>query len=89
VTLYYQATLFLALLSNMFTNLNLTDMEVCYAVIRQKVIQGVNLRSDRFGFEPELTANVARFLPSTDTKQLPAPLPDRRDLFFMSRQDVR
>jgi glycosyltransferase involved in cell wall biosynthesis len=51
----------LTLLSNMFTNLNLTDMEVCYKVFRREVIQGIKLRSDRFGFEPEVTAKVARF----------------------------
>jgi hypothetical protein len=46
----------------MFTNLNLTDMEVCYKVFRREVIQGIKLKSDRFGFEPEVTAKVARFL---------------------------
>ncbi len=51
----------LTLLSNMFTNLNLTDMEVCYKVFRREVIQGIALKSDRFGFEPEVTAKVARF----------------------------
>jgi hypothetical protein len=45
----------------MFTNLNLTDMEVCYKVFRREVIQGIKLKSDRFGFEPEVTAKVARF----------------------------
>ena len=53
---------FLTLLSNTFTNLNLTDMEVCYKVFRREVIQGITLKSDRFGFEPEVTAKVARFL---------------------------
>ncbi|QDV32809.1 glycosyltransferase family 2 protein [Tautonia plasticadhaerens] len=51
----------LTFLSNMFTNLNLTDMEVCYKVFRREVIQGITLKSDRFGFEPEVTAKVARF----------------------------
>jgi glycosyltransferase involved in cell wall biosynthesis len=51
----------LTLLSNMFTNLNLTDMEVCYKVFRREVIQGITIKSDRFGFEPEVTAKVARF----------------------------
>jgi glycosyltransferase involved in cell wall biosynthesis len=51
----------LTLLSNMFTNLNLTDMEVCYKLFRREIIQGITLRSDRFGFEPEVTAKVARF----------------------------
>ncbi len=52
---------FLTILSNMFTDLNLTDMEVCYKVFRREVIQGITLKSDRFGFEPEVTAKVARF----------------------------
>jgi glycosyltransferase involved in cell wall biosynthesis len=61
------ANKFLTHLSNMFTNLNLTDMEVCYKVFRREVIQGINLRSNRFGFEPEVTAKVARFrMPAID-----------------------
>ncbi len=51
---------FLTLLSNMFTDLNLTDMEVCYKVFRREVLQRITLKSDRFGFEPEVTAKVAR-----------------------------
>ena len=51
----------LTLLSNFFTDLNLTDMEVCYKVFRREVIQGITLKSDSFGFEPEVTAKVARF----------------------------
>ena len=51
----------------MFTNLNLTDMETCYKVFRREVIQGITLKSDRFGFEPEVTAKVARFtMPALD-----------------------
>ena len=50
----------LTLLSNMFTNLNLTDMEVCYKIFRREVIQNINLEEKRFGFEPEITAKVAR-----------------------------
>ncbi len=50
----------LTTLSNMFTNLNLTDMETCYKVFRREVIQGIRLKSNRFGFEPEVTAKVAR-----------------------------
>lgn len=50
----------LTLLSNMVTNLNLADMETCYKVFRREVIQSLNLREDRFGFEPEVTAKVAR-----------------------------
>jgi len=53
---------FLTTLSNMFTGLNLTDMETCYKVFRADVIQNIapRLKSDRFGFEPEVTAHVAR-----------------------------
>ncbi|GAM11410.1 undecaprenyl-phosphate mannosyltransferase [Geobacter sp. OR-1] len=51
---------FLTLLSNMFTNLNLTDMETCYKVFRTEIIKGISLEQDRFGFEPEVTAKVAR-----------------------------
>jgi glycosyltransferase involved in cell wall biosynthesis len=51
---------FLTTLSNMFTNLNLTDMETCYKVFRRQVIQSVTIEEDRFGFEPEVTAKVAR-----------------------------
>jgi len=50
----------LTLLSNMFTDLNLTDMETCYKVFRRNVIQSITLEEDRFGFEPEVTAKVAR-----------------------------
>jgi glycosyltransferase involved in cell wall biosynthesis len=46
--------------SNMFTNLNLTDMETCYKVFRREVLSGITLKSDRFGFEPEFTAKVAK-----------------------------
>jgi len=50
----------LTLLSNMFTNLNLTDMETCYKVFRREIIQGIRIEEDRFGFEPEITAKVAK-----------------------------
>jgi glycosyltransferase involved in cell wall biosynthesis len=50
----------LTTLSNMFTNLNLTDMETCYKVFRREVLAGLNLKSNRFGFEPEITAKIAR-----------------------------
>jgi len=46
--------------SNMFTNLNLTDMETCYKVFKREVLQGMELKSNRFGFEPEITAKIAR-----------------------------
>ena len=51
---------FLTGVSNMFTNLNLTDMETCYKAFRREVIQAVDIREDRFGFEPEVTAKLAR-----------------------------
>lgn len=51
---------FLTLLSNMMTNLNLTDMEVCYKVFRREILQGITLKENRFGFEVEITAKIAR-----------------------------
>ncbi|MEY4003093.1 MAG: hypothetical protein RIT07_1135 [Bacteroidota bacterium] len=50
----------LTFLSNMFTNLNLTDMETCYKLFRREIIQGLQLKEKRFGFEPEVTAKVSR-----------------------------
>ena len=50
----------LTLASNMFTNLNLSDMETCYKVFRREVIQGIKLEEKRFGFEPEVTAKISR-----------------------------
>jgi len=57
---HYLGNLFLTLLSNMFTNLNLSDMETCYKAFRREVIQGISIEENRFGFEPEVTAKVAR-----------------------------
>lgn len=51
---------FLTLLSNIFTNLNLTDMEVCYKVFKREILQDIELEENRFGFEPEFTAKIAR-----------------------------
>jgi glycosyltransferase involved in cell wall biosynthesis len=51
---------FLTLLSNMFTDLNLTDMETCYKCFRREVIQSIKIEEDRFGFEPEITAKLAK-----------------------------
>ena len=51
---------FLTLLSNMFTNLNLTDMETCYKVFRREIVQKIVIEENRFGFEPEITAKVAK-----------------------------
>jgi len=50
----------LTVLSNMFTNLNLTDMETCYKVFRREIIQGISIKENRFGFEPEITAKIAK-----------------------------
>ena len=50
----------LTTLSNMFTDLNLTDMETCYKVFRREIIQSLPLQENRFGFEPEITARVSR-----------------------------
>ena len=50
----------LTLLSNMFTNLNLTDMETCYKVFRKEVLSKITIQENRFGFEPEITAKVAK-----------------------------
>jgi glycosyltransferase involved in cell wall biosynthesis len=50
----------LTLVSNMFTGLNLTDMETCYKLFRREIIQSIDIREQRFGFEPEITAKLAR-----------------------------
>ena len=50
----------LTLLSNIFTNLNLTDMETCYKMFRKNILKTINLKSNRFGFEPEFTAKIAK-----------------------------
>jgi len=51
---------FLTFLSNMFTNLNLTDMETCYKVFKREIIQNINIEENRFGFEPEITAKLSK-----------------------------
>ena len=57
---HYVVNRFLTMLSNIFTNLNLTDMEVCYKVFRREILQEIRIEEDRFGFEPEITAKVAK-----------------------------
>jgi glycosyltransferase involved in cell wall biosynthesis len=57
---HYVANKILTLLSDIFTNLKLTDMETCYKVFRREVLQGIRLKSNRFGFEPEVTAKIAK-----------------------------
>ncbi len=64
--LYFYHTLgnkFLTSFSNAFTNLNLTDMEVCYKVFRKSVLDRIEIKCDRFGFEPEITAKIAKQRP--------------------------
>ncbi len=64
--LYYWHSMgnkFLTAFSNWFTNLNLTDMEVCYKVFRTEVLRAITLKCDRFGFEPEVTAKIAKMRP--------------------------
>ncbi len=51
---------FLTFLSNMFTNLNLSDMETCYKVFRTEIIKNIDIQEDRFGFEPEITAKISK-----------------------------
>ncbi len=51
---------FLTMCSNMFTNLNLTDMETCYKVFKRNIIQSIEIKENRFGFEPEITAKIAK-----------------------------
>ena len=51
---------FLTFISNMFTNLNLTDMETCYKLFRREIIQSIQIKEKRFGFEPEITAKISK-----------------------------
>jgi glycosyltransferase involved in cell wall biosynthesis len=60
---HYVANRCLTALSNMFTNLNLTDMEVCYKVFRKQVLDQIQIKCNRFGVEPEMTAKVAKIRP--------------------------
>jgi glycosyltransferase involved in cell wall biosynthesis len=57
---HYVANKILTLLSDIFSNLKLTDMETCYKVFRREVLQEIHLKSNRFGFEPEITAKIAK-----------------------------
>lgn len=67
---HYQGNRFLTTLSNMFTNLNLTDMETCYKVFKREVIQNMLLTSKRFGIEPEMTAKISK-LPEIRIYEVP------------------
>ena len=68
---HYVANKALTTLSNMFTNLNLTDMETGFKVFRREVLQGLKLKSNRFGFEPEVTAKIAKRRPSWRIYEVP------------------
>jgi glycosyltransferase involved in cell wall biosynthesis len=57
---HYVGNRFLTILSNMFSNLNLTDMETCFKVFRTEIIRGIDIRENGFGIEPEITAKVAK-----------------------------
>ncbi len=57
---HYIGNRLLTLLSNMFTNINLTDMETCYKVFRREIIQSIDIKENRFGVEPEMTAKIAK-----------------------------
>ena len=57
---HYVGNNLLTLLSNMLTNINLSDMETCYKVFRREVIQAIDIKENRFGFEPEITAKIAK-----------------------------
>lgn len=57
---HYMGNKFLTLLSNMLTNINLTDMETCYKAFRTDLIKSINIQENRFGFEPEITAKIAK-----------------------------
>ena len=68
---HFLANRFLTFLSNLFTRLNLSDMETCYKVFRREVLDGITLTSDRFGFEPEITAKIARQSPAWRIYEVP------------------
>jgi glycosyltransferase involved in cell wall biosynthesis len=68
---HYVGNKALTMLSNLFTNLNLTDMETCYKVFRRDVLEGMVLKSNRFGFEPEFTAKIARKRPTLRVYEVP------------------
>jgi glycosyltransferase involved in cell wall biosynthesis len=68
---HYVANKLLTTASNMFTNLNLTDMETCYKVFRREVLGQLTLVSDRFGFEPEVTAKIAKCRPAWRVYEVP------------------
>ena len=68
---HYLGNQFLTLMSNMFTNLNLTDMETCFKVFRREVIQQISIEENRFGIEPEITAKVVALRPHARIYEVP------------------
>ena len=68
---HYVGNRFLTLLSNMFTNLNLTDMETCFKAFRLEIIRRIELEEERFGIEPEMTAKVAALWPAIRIYEVP------------------
>lgn len=68
---HYVGNKFLTLLSNMATNLNLSDMETCFKAFRREIIQSVEIEESRFGFEPEITAKLARRRPALRIYEVP------------------
>jgi glycosyltransferase involved in cell wall biosynthesis len=68
---HYIGNKVLTMLSNLSTNLNLTDMETCYKVFRREVLHGMVLKSNRFGFEPEFTAKIAKKRPTLRIYEIP------------------
>lgn len=68
---HYVANTLLTLLSNMGSNLNITDMETCFKAFKREVIQAVEIEENRFGFEPEITAKVARMRPRLRIYEVP------------------
>jgi len=68
---HYVGNTFLTLLSNMGTNLNLTDMETCFKCFRREVIQSIEIQETRFGFEPEITAKISQIRPQLRIYEIP------------------
>jgi len=69
-TFHYMANRFLTFLSNIFSGIYLTDMETCYKVFRSDIIKNINLQTNRFGFEPEVTAKIAKLKISIHEKPI-------------------
>ena len=96
---HYLGNRLLTLLSNLATDLNLTDMESCYKVFRRELLQSIVLEEDRFGFEPEITAKIAKgrgarlrsrdLVPRQDLRARQEDPPQRRGLGSVVHSQVR